>query len=136
MRILLGLWAFPLIILGSWYFLSYYDINFGFLILSRDLHDLVFALYGNLLGVPPTTVPYLLWRAILIDTILVFSIIVIRMRYQWFPKTAGRVATLTAKMWQYLRPVRPGNPRFIGPLMAQSASKVPQIQGGQVLPAE
>ncbi|MEE9375540.1 MAG: DUF6105 family protein, partial [Rhizobiaceae bacterium] len=46
MRTLLILWLTPIFLLSSWYGLSYHDINFGTLVLSRELHDLVFDLYG------------------------------------------------------------------------------------------
>ena len=57
MKWFIALWAAPMALLGSWYTLSYYDMNFGLSFLSRDLHDLVFAIYGNILGVPPEDVP-------------------------------------------------------------------------------
>lgn len=75
-------WALPLVILGSWYSLSYYDINFGFLILTRQMHDLVFQVYGNILGIPPETIPPLVLRAIIFDTLLLMAIMTYRRRKQ------------------------------------------------------
>ncbi len=81
MKWFLILWAIPLCLLGSWYGLSYHDINFGYRILSRDLHDLVFMIYGDILGMPPEDVPGLALKAILLDTVLVIGIVVLR--YRW-----------------------------------------------------
>jgi hypothetical protein len=80
MKWVLVFWAFPLIFLGSWYSLSYYDINFGFLILSRQMHDLVFQIYGNILGIPPESIPPLVLRAVIFDSLLLFSIMAFRRR--------------------------------------------------------
>ena len=80
MKVFLVLWVTPIVLLGSWYGLSYYDINFGYRILSRDLHDLVFTIYGNLLGIPPETIPPLVLKAIILDTFLVIGFIVIKRR--------------------------------------------------------
>jgi len=80
MKVFLILWVTPIVLLGSWYGLSYYDMNFGFRILSRDLHDLVFTIYGNLLGIPPETIPPLVLKAIVLDTFLVIGFIVIKRR--------------------------------------------------------
>ncbi len=48
MKTLLLLWALPITILGAWYGLSYYDMSFGIFMLTRDAHDLVFQIYGNI----------------------------------------------------------------------------------------
>lgn len=80
MKIFLVLWIMPIFLLGSWYGLSYYDINFGYRILSRELHDLVFTIYGNLLGIPPETIPPLVLKAIILDTFLVIGFIAIKRR--------------------------------------------------------
>lgn len=80
MKVFLILWIMPIILLGGWYGLSYYDLNFGFRILTRDLHDLVFAVYGNLLGIPPEEIPVLVLKAIIFDSFLVLGFIVIKRR--------------------------------------------------------
>ena len=80
MKVFLVLWVTPIVLLGSWYGLSYYDINFGYRILSRELHDLVFTIYGNLLGLPPESIPPLVLKAIILDTFLVIGFIVIKRR--------------------------------------------------------
>ena len=80
MKVFLLLWVTPIVLLGSWYGLSYYDINFGYRILSRELHDLVFVIYGNLLGIPPESIPPLVLKAVVLDTFLVIGFIVIKRR--------------------------------------------------------
>ena len=48
--------------------------------LARELHDLVFTIYGNLLGLPPESIPPLVLKAIILDTFLVIGFIVIKRR--------------------------------------------------------
>ena len=89
MKWFLILWACPVLLLTSWYGLSYYDISFGIFMLTRQAHDLVFAIYGNVLGIPPETIPPLVARAIVFDSFLVFAIIAFRKRRQiraWYAK--------------------------------------------------
>ena len=52
MRWILIFWAMPIAILGTWYGLSINDMNFGYLILSRQMNEFVFQLYGQILGLP------------------------------------------------------------------------------------
>lgn len=80
MRYLIALWVSPLVLFWGWYFLSLNDINFGYLILSRRLHDLLFQLYGEMLGIDPTTIPGLLARACVFDSFLVAGLIAFRKR--------------------------------------------------------
>ncbi len=80
MKTFLILWAAPIVLLGSWYGLSYYDMSFGIFMLTRQAHDLVFQVYGQILGIPPETIPPLVARAIAFDSLLVFAIIGFRRR--------------------------------------------------------
>jgi hypothetical protein len=80
MKWFLILWAGPVALLISWYGLSYYDMSFGFFMLTRQTHDLVFDIYGGILGIPPETIPPLVARAIAFDSLVVFSIIAFRKR--------------------------------------------------------
>ena len=80
MKWFLILWAAPLIILCGWYGLSYYDISFGFFMLTRDAHDLVFRIYGHVLGMEPDAIPPLVLRAIIVDSLIVLAIIAFRRR--------------------------------------------------------
>ena len=80
MRWILIFWGVPMGLFWGWYFLSYHDINFGLLFFSRLVHDFAFEFYGNLLGIDPTTIPPLVARACVVDTLLIFSIYVFRKR--------------------------------------------------------
>lgn len=80
MKWFLVFWAMPILLLGSWYGLSYNDMHFGVFMLSRQAHELVFAVYGNALGIPPETIPPLVARAIVVDSAAVFAIIGFRRR--------------------------------------------------------
>ena len=60
MRIILVLWFVPILLFGGWYALSFYDLNFGFFFLERGFHDLIFQIYGNMLGMPGEDVPALI----------------------------------------------------------------------------
>ena len=82
MRWILIFWATPIAILGTWYGLSYNDINFGYLILSRQMNEFVFQLYGQILGIPPEDIPGLVVRAIILDTVLLFGVLAFRRRRQ------------------------------------------------------
>jgi hypothetical protein len=82
MRWILIFWAMPLAVLGTWYGLSYNDINFGYLILSRQMNEFVFQLYGQMLGLPPEDIPGLVLRAIIVDSLLLFGILAFRRRKQ------------------------------------------------------
>ncbi|WP_377288385.1 DUF6105 family protein [Rhizobium sp. SG2393] len=80
MKWLLILWAGPVSLLIGWYTLSYYDMSFGIFMLTREAHDLVFAIYGKILGIAPETIPPLVARAIAFDSLIVFGIIAFRKR--------------------------------------------------------
>ncbi len=89
MRILLILWLGPIVLLTAWYGLSYHDMNFGTVLLSRELHDLMFNLYGKILGVAPEAIPLMVAKAIAFDSLLVVGIIAYRMRKRWWPTVRG-----------------------------------------------
>ncbi|KSV63564.1 MULTISPECIES: DUF6105 family protein [Sinorhizobium/Ensifer group] len=92
MKWFLILWACPVMFLTSWYGLSYYDMSFGFFMLTRQTHDLVFQVYGNVLGIPPETIPPLVARAIVFDSFVVFAIIGFRKRREiaaWYRRRFG-----------------------------------------------
>ena len=87
MRLLLILWAAPLALFWGWYFLSLNDINFGYVMLTRDVHDLLFQLYGQMLGIEPSTIPPLVAKACILDTLLILAIWAFRRRQAiaaWF----------------------------------------------------
>ena len=85
MRVLLILWFVPVVLIALWYGLSVNDWHLGTRILSREMHDLVFGLYGRLLGVQPESLPPLLARAVAFDSLVVFAIVAFRLRANWWP---------------------------------------------------
>ena len=87
MKYVFFVWAAPLGLFWGWFFLSANDINFGSIYLSRGLHDLVFELYGEMLGLAPETIPWLVAKACIFDTFLIACIFAFRRRAQlrvWF----------------------------------------------------
>ncbi|RCS21993.1 hypothetical protein DUT91_20830 [Phyllobacterium salinisoli] len=80
MRYLLIFWAGPLALFWGWYFLSLNDISFGTTFFSREMNDLVFEVYGNVLGIDPQAIPPLAARACVIDSLILFAIIAFRRR--------------------------------------------------------
>lgn len=82
MKWFLIFWGGPILLLGTWYGLSYYDMSFGFFMLTRQTHDLVFQIYGNILGLPPEILPGLVARAVVVDSLILFAIIGFRRRKQ------------------------------------------------------
>jgi hypothetical protein len=80
MRSFLIFWGGPLAFLWGWYFLSCYDLNMGMYFFSRELHDQVFTIYGNVLGIAPESIPPLVARACIVDTGLVLLLIAFRRR--------------------------------------------------------
>jgi hypothetical protein len=79
-RFVIFFWALPLGLFWGWYFLSLNDINFGFLFLSRVLHDAVFRIYGDLLGIDPAIIPGMLVKACILDSALIGAILAWRRR--------------------------------------------------------
>lgn len=80
MKYVLAAWAAPLVLFWGWYFLSLNDINFGSVYLSRALHDLVFKLYGDILGIDPAGIPGMIAEACVLDTGLLLAIWAFRRR--------------------------------------------------------
>lgn len=100
MKWFLILWGGPILLLGSWYGLSYNDMSFGFFMLTRETHDLVFQVYGNVLGIPAEDIPPLVARAIVVDSLIVFAIVGFRRRKKiaawWRQRQAGQSSRLLA----------------------------------------
>lgn len=80
MRYILLFWAAPMGLFWGWYYLSYNDMHFGFLFLSRLVHDYTFNLYANLLGIEADAIPAMIARACVIDTAIIFAILAFRRR--------------------------------------------------------
>lgn len=80
MRYVLALWALPLIVFWGWFGLSYFDINFGYVMLTRQVHDILFQLYGEMLGIDAATIPWLVAKACIFDTLILLAIYAFRRR--------------------------------------------------------
>jgi hypothetical protein len=80
MRALLIFWAGPLAFFWGWYFLSLHDISLGTAFFSRQMHDLVFEVYGNILGVSPDSVPAMAAEACLVDSLILLALVAFRRR--------------------------------------------------------
>lgn len=86
MRYILLFWAAPLGFFWGWYFLSLNDLSMGTHFFSRKLHDLVFTIYGNILGIEPELIPALVAKACIVDTLIIAAIYAFRKRaaiIQW-----------------------------------------------------
>jgi Family of unknown function (DUF6105) len=82
----------PVGFLAAWYTLSYNDISFGILFFSRQMHDMVFQIYGEVLGIDPALIPPLLLKAMVVDTLLILGLIAFRRRKQiigWWQSRQG-----------------------------------------------
>lgn len=80
MRYILGIWATPLALFWGWYFLSINDINFGSLYMSRAFNLAIFDLYGQILGMDPATIPWMMGKAFFFDTLILLAIWAFRRR--------------------------------------------------------
>lgn len=82
MRYIFGVWATPLVLFWGWYFLSVNDLNFGYPLMSRGFNLAVFDIYGDLLGIDPATIPWMIGKACLLDTSIILAIWAFRRRKQ------------------------------------------------------
>lgn len=80
MRWLLFFWALPLSLFWGWYFLSLNNMHMGYVMLTRQAHDLVFELYGQTLGIDPAIIPGMVAKACVFDTFLLAGILAFRRR--------------------------------------------------------
>ena len=94
MRTLLLMWLGPIVFFWGWYFLSLADVG-GFM-LSRQMHDQVFQIYGDILGIDPTIIPGMVARALVVDSFFVVAIILFRKRkpiIAWWSARRGGATT-------------------------------------------
>lgn len=100
MKWFLFLWAGPVALLFGWYFLSLNDMSFGIFMLTREAHDLVFRIYGNILGIDPALLPPMVMRAIAVDSLFVVALVAFRRRKTiaawWRERQAAPVAEQVA----------------------------------------
>jgi hypothetical protein len=89
MKYVFALWATPLVLFWGWYFLSLNDVHFGYVMLSRQVHDLVFQLYGQMLGIDPQSIPAIVAEACIVDTLTLLAIWAFRRRKVLMPRVRG-----------------------------------------------
>ena len=80
MRYVLMLWAAPILLFWSWFGLSYYNVNFGYVLMTREAHDLIFQLYGEVLGIDPESIPWFVAKSCVFDFFLLMGIWAYRRR--------------------------------------------------------
>lgn len=107
MRYILMFWAVPMGLFWGWFGLSYYDMNFGWLILSRVVHDFAFQFYGDLIGIDPATIPPLVARACVVDTGIIFGIFAWRRRADIRSWWDARRSAITQNAAPAIGPVHP-----------------------------
>ncbi len=96
MRYILLFWALPLGLFWGWFALSYHDMHFGYVFLSRLVHDFVFEMYGSILGIDPAIIPPMVAKATILDTAIIFGIFGFRRRDRiraWWEERRSRVTT-------------------------------------------
>lgn len=92
MKYVFALWAIPLILFWGWYGLSYFDINMGYVMLTRQAHDLVFQIYGDTLGIDPAIIAPMIAKACIIDTAILLAIWAFRRRKTLVPRVRAFIA--------------------------------------------
>lgn len=98
MRYIFYFWFLPMSLFWAWFGLSYYDINMGTDFFSREMNELVFAIYGSILGLERETIVWLVVRACIVDTILIFAIFGFRKRHDikaWWQARREKLADNT-----------------------------------------
>jgi hypothetical protein len=91
-------WAIPMGLFWGWYFISYYDLGAGYFMLSQSGNELVFNIYGEILGLDPATIPWLVGKACIIDTLLIAAIWAFRRRREigaWWRRRGERASGAT-----------------------------------------
>ena len=73
-------WAIPMTIFWGWYFISLYDLGGGYFMLSPAANQMVFKIYGEVLGIDPELIPWMAAKACIIDTLLIGAIWAFRRR--------------------------------------------------------
>ena len=62
-----------MVVFWGWFFLSLNDMNFGYVMLSAKVHDLVFELYGEMLGIDPAIIPGMVAETCVFDGLLLIG---------------------------------------------------------------
>ena len=114
MRWVFAAWALPMGIFWGWYFLSLNDMNFGYVMLTRQVHDLLFQLYGEMLGIEPATIPPLVAKACILDTLLHRSPSGRSGAGRRSPRGFGRTRPAAIPAWSHRRAREAGRARPAG----------------------
>ena len=80
MKYVFASWAVPMIVFWGWYFLSLNDMNFGYVMLSRQVNDLFFRMYGDVLGIDPAALPPMVARTCVFDGLMLCALWAFRRR--------------------------------------------------------
>lgn len=80
MRWLLSIWFVPIAFLVLWLLLAANDWSLGVHFFSREMYDTVFGVYANVLGVPAESLPPLVVRALVLDSLIVLALYAFRRR--------------------------------------------------------
>jgi hypothetical protein len=80
MRSFLVLWLVPVLFLMLWLHLASNDYSFGTYFFSRDVFDLVFGIYSEILGIEAEKLPPLIYRALFVDTLIVAALFALKRR--------------------------------------------------------
>jgi hypothetical protein len=100
MRYIFALWAAPMALFWGWFYLSANDINFGYMMLSRQMHDFFFQFYGQMLGIDPAIIPGMVVRTCIFDGFLLTALWAFRRRRE----LAGWVRRSLAAQSRFGRP--------------------------------
>ena len=100
MRVLLLLWFVPLVLFWGWFALSANDWSFGYVMLSRELHDVVLGIYARTLGVDVEALPGMIAGACALDSLFIMAIAAFRWRASWLPRARELAREMFASYWQ------------------------------------
>lgn len=71
---------------GGWYVLSYHNIHFGIIYLSRAFHDHYFQTAGQMLNLPADVIPPMIGSLFLLDLLIIAAVGIIgKYRHLWWP---------------------------------------------------
>ena len=105
MRYFLFLWLLPVGGLAAWLYMASNDFSLGMFFFSREMFDLVFGIYADILGVDPATLPPLIYKALVVDTLIVAALFALKRRKDiiaWWKsrnysaRLQGRVSAIAA----------------------------------------
>lgn len=100
MRAFLYAFVLPMGVFWGWYLLAVNDV--GYFMFTREMHDQLFKTYGDMLGIDPQTIPPLVARACVIDTLLVLAIWAFRRRREiaaWYKARRLRNSEAAARRY-------------------------------------